>query len=419
VPGLRLAAALPALFAAGAAAAQPHLVEVSEIVGVTHVPATRSRLVGAGVVIFDYDRDGRADLLFADDAGPCHLYRNEPGGDLGFRFREVGLETGLASPCRGLALSILDYDRDGWEDVAVGGAAGVILLRNEAGTFREVTAIAGLGGETSAAALSAADFDRDGYPDLYVGRYVVAPRFPIHGCGANRLYRNRGDGTFEEVAAALGAADEGCTLAAAFLDVDGDGDLDLVVANDFGQFVRPNEILRNDGDRFVATAGPWGAQSRMYAMGFTAGDVDGDGRIDVFFTNIGRNLLLRGGPAGFVDETERFGVGLALQDGKWRSGWGAALADFDLDGMLDLYVAAGFLLAEPPIANAPDQPNTLFAGQPGLFALVAGEGADPRSSRGVAVGDLDGDGVPDLGRRSTSLARPRDFPSLRFTSGAR
>jgi hypothetical protein len=418
IVGMRILAgvALAALLGATPARAQPRLVEVADLVGVRHTAQTENALVGAGVAIFDYDRDGRPDLLFVDDGGPCRLYRNEAGGAIGLFFRDVTEETRLFSLCRGLAVAVLDYDRDGWDDLAIGSARGVTLLRNGAGTFADRTGPAGLGGERAAAVLAAADVDGDGFPDLYVGRYVTAPRFPVHGCGANRLWRNRGDGTFEDVAASLGVDDAGCALAATLLDLDGDGDLDLVVANDFGTLVRPNEIYRNDAGRFTAVGAAWGAALRIYAMGIAVGDVDGDGHLDLYFTNIGRNVLLRGVGPGFADATEAAGVGLAtvVEGGavRWRSSWGTALVDLDLDGWDDLYVASGHILAEPPIANARYQPNALLAGAAGGFAPVPGEGDDARNSRAVAVGDLDGDGAPDV-VVSNILLRAPDAPEPR------
>jgi hypothetical protein len=403
-----------AFVASGSASAQPHLVEVADLVGVQHAPLTRSMLVGAGVAIFDYDRDGRPDLLFADDAGPCHLYHNEPGGALGFTFRDVSQETGIAALCRGFAFAILDYDRDGWDDIAIGTSAGVVLLHNEGGNFVDRSGVAGLGGETAAATLTAADYDRDGYPDLYVGRYVTFPRYPVHTCGANRLYHNRGDGTFEDLSRALGADDTGCALAVSFVDLDGDGALDLFVGNDFGNTVQPTEMLRYDGERFQPMARAWGGALTTYAMGVAFGDVDGDGRLDFVSTNIGRNVLLRATASGFADDTETYGVALATALDTttnvlhWRASWGVALADFDLDGQQDLYIASGYLLAESPIATSLTEPNGLFAGMGDRFALVPGEGDDPKGSRGVAIGDLDGDGVPDIVVSNIATSRDPD-----------
>jgi hypothetical protein len=389
--------------------AQIHFVEVSAEVGVTHVQQTRSQPNAAGIALFDFDNDGRLDALFTEDQAACRLYRNEIAeGPASFRMTDVSEASGIAVSCRGSAAAVIDFDRDGFDDLLIASGRGVVLLANRpspvgggARMFVDRSAVAGFGGEAGAATLSVADFDADGWPDVYVGIYVVSARFPMHGCGRNRLYRNRGDGTFEEVAGVLGADDPGCALAATFVDADGDGFLDLLVANDFGLTVAPSDVLRFDGERFQSVGDAWGATQRMYAMGIAHGDIDGDGRLDFYVTNIGRNVLLRGSGGGFVDTTEEADVGLAtIHEGgrtRFRASWGTALADFDLDGRLDLYVASGYLFAEDAIAVARAEPNVVFAGLGGgRFEAVSGEADDPRGSRGVAIGDLDGDGAPDL-----------------------
>jgi hypothetical protein len=396
-----------------AAQAAPELIDVTALVGVTHEMVADLSLGGA-VAIFDFDGDGRPDLLFTDEQGPCHLYRNQAGGTAGLTFVDVSDATGISQLCNGASAAVaLDYDRDGAVDLAIAGSRGVTLLRNQGGQFRDVTGLAGLGGEWGASSLSAADLDRDGYPELYVGRYIVSYQDPFQVCGRNLLYRNRGDGTFEDLSAQSGADDPGCTLATSLVDVDGDGELDLVVANDFGNLLPPGDVLRGQPaagadplvpePRFSSMGPAWGADLRIYGMGIATGDVDGDGLLDLYVTNIGRNVLLRGLPGGgFVDDTERFGLGAATFDGQsgwtgWRVSWGTALLDLDADGQPELYVGSGYLPSFSPLANPRSQPNLLFTGQPaGGFGAVAGQGGEERVSRGLATGDLDGDGLPDV-----------------------
>ena len=388
--------------------AAPRFIDVSAAVGIDWTLPSRLPPNAAGIALFDYDGDGRLDVLFTDEAA-CRLMRNVPTASApGFRLVDVSLATGLSRACPASAAAVIDDERTGYPSLLLAYSTGVVLLANVPSpgapggrAFVERSASAGLGGEVGAATLSVADYDGDGHPDVYVGRYVVQPRFPHHTCGRNVLYRNRGDGTFEDVAASVGADDAGCALAATFVDLDGDGLLDLFVVNDFGLTVRPNDVLRFDGARFNSVGAALGAADGLYGMGVALGDVNGDGRLDYYVTNIGRNVLRLGTAAGFVDATERAGVALATApDGvgtKFRASWGAAMADFDLDGRQDLYVASGHLLAEAAIGTAHVQANAVFEGHgDGTFTLVADEGAEGRASRGVAIGDLDGDGVPDV-----------------------
>ena len=242
----------------------------------------------------------------------------------------------------GSGAAVLDFDRDGAEDLFVADGVRSILYRNDGrGHFTDVTERAGLAGPDgsgiAATGVAAGDLDGDGYPDL-----VVTNAF-----GPVRLFRNRGDGTFEETTAQSHFGIRGNARSAVLADVDGDGDLDLFVcvtgdyyhqmpdppfdAND----ASPNHLYLNDGSgHFTDASAAWGLASRSrWSLSAFFADYDGDGRADLFFTNdFGlTNLYRNDGGKRFVDVTKRAGAEIRAygMSGTW--------GDFDGDGRLDLY----------------------------------------------------------------------------------
>jgi hypothetical protein len=194
----------------------------------------------------------------------------------------------------------------------------------------------------------------------------------------------------------------------AFLDYDNDGDSDIYVVNDFGGENIPNVLWRNDGPaadggwRFTDVSEATGANPQMYGMGLAAGDYDNDGDLDFNMTDIGRSRFFENRDGQFVEVTDRAGTGRGVipENGEVdRSvGWGALFADFDNDGWLDFYSAAGYLDSDPCSAH-PNQPNALFMNmRDGTFADVSkSSGAnDPGTSREVIAGDFNKDGLVDL-----------------------
>jgi penicillin amidase len=269
-----------------------------------------------------------------------------------------------------------DYDGDGDLDYFVGFRGRLDrLYRNDNGTFTDVALAVGLGDHSETRAAAWGDYDGDGDLDLYVG-YSVNQSTP------NKLYRNDG-GRFVNVARAAGVEDFGTTRQPAWIDLDGDGDLDLFVAwRD-----RPNSLYRNDGGRFTDVAKDLGLADPRKSVGAVWFDMDQDGDLDLFVANQegDANGLFRNDGGRFTDVAEPAGV-----SGKGRSpvlgGVGPAVADYDLDGDLDLFVAN----------YGPDE---LFAndGQ-GRFTDVApalGLAGDTHETT-AAWGDVDNDGDPDL-----------------------
>lgn len=387
--------------------------------------------MGNGAALFDYDRDGRLDLLLLNGCGPQgaslhRLLRQEADG----RFTDVTVGSGLDFTAFGSGVAVGDVDDDGFPDLCLTEYGGVRLLRNDAGRrFRDVTAAAGLTGTGWGTSASFLDFDRDGRLDLVFATYVVydpartchAPDGRREFCGPKdfpgapaALWRNVGGAgqvRFADVSVAsgLGAA-PGAGLGVLCTDFDGDGWDDIFVAND----QQPNRlwINRHDGtftDEAVIRGVAVDALGRPAAnMGVAWGDVDGDGLADLFVTHLDletHTLWQQGPPGTFLDRTAAAGVA-AMRRG---TGFGTVLADFDLDGDLDLTVVNGRVLGGPAAdaAGVPAfwrpyaQPNDLLANDgSGRFTPVEALAPDlcdrPNVARPLCAGDIDDDGDIDL-----------------------
>jgi hypothetical protein len=322
--------------------------------------------MGAGVAFLDYDVDGWDDVAIVHGGSGVVLYRNEGPPD--FTFTDVTPGSGLEGLFRnGVAVAATDVDRDGDPDVFFAERDGLHLYRNDGdGTFVEVTESALPGLPWYASTVAFADLDFDGWTDAYVAGYTLYLSWPFHDCAPSTILHNRGDGTFEDVTDAWGGRDEGCTLAVLASDYDRDGDADLFAANDFGQFSVPDSLLRNDGIGpdgevlFEDVSESSGWSQRLYGMGIATADVNDDGWPDYFTTSIGRDVLLLGSADGtFTDDTEAWSVTSQFGTSQWRATWGTAFLDVEQDGAWDLYVASGYLAAAIEILNDGFQPNLL------------------------------------------------------------
>jgi len=393
---------------------------------------------GSGVAVADYDGDGDEDLylptqqttndwLAGRRPAANALYRNDGDGT----FTEVGREAGVALEAWSAGAYFVDVDNDGDKDLFVTAWGPNVLYRNDGdGTFTDVTAVAGVAGGEGDWSASAAfgDLDGDGDLDLYVTNYceydLRAPpydgtpavwrgievfRGPLGFTGQpDRLYRNDGDGTFTDVSRESGIQDHPALfgLGVVMSDVDGDGDLDIYVANDSTS----NFLWRNEGDlRFENVALLAGVATNEDAkeqagMGVDAADYDDDGRTDLFVTNFSHdwNTLYRNQGNGlFLDASFTAG----LRDSYLPLAWGTRFFDFDNDGWLDLFVANGHIY--PNVDDHPElklgyrQENLLYRnGGDGTLANVvklAGPGmAIVDGTRGAATTDIDRDGDLDL-----------------------
>lgn len=370
--------------------------------------------IGTGAAWFDYDRDGDLDLYVTQGDGANALFRNEGDGT----FTDVAEALGAADAGHaGAGVAVADFDNDGWPDLYLANSDADVLLKNAGGTgFVDVTAAAGFPADERARGTSAAwgDYDRDGFLDLYVTNHMDMRGLSFSS--QDRLYHNAGDGTFADVSDLLGLDQlSGYGFIGGWTDFDNDGDADLLLVSDcpFGRVGRyqPTRLFRNDGGAdplawaFTEVSETVGADHCRHGMGLGAGDYNRDGWIDYFYTNIGKQTTLLTNREGqFVERAEDAGVLVGLNPSdpgapfQGTFSWGSTFFDYDRDGWLDLYVAAGTLSLGTESANDP-QPNVLFhnAGD-GTFTDVtaaSGLGLVGRSRTSV-VGDYDGDGDLDL-----------------------
>ena len=393
--------------------------------------------MGSGLGWIDYNNDGWLDLFCVQDGpvsplsvdGPTptnKLYRNN--GDK--KFTDVTVAVGLARAgfCMGCAVG--DYDNDGFDDLFVTSWGGVVLYHNEPDVqgerrFVDVSSAAGLNNPHWGTSCGWGDVDGDGDLDLYVCNYaeVELAKYPVceHGpkkvifsCApwyfasvSHRLYRNEGDGTFVDVSEASGIAGASPAhgLGVVLTDLDGDGRIDIYVAND----LRPAYLFHNQGDcRFIEKALLSGCAlgssgENIAGMGVDAGDVDGSGRPSLFVTNFhfSQNVLyLNAGGLQFHYGTHRSGLGRPSID---RLGFGTVFCDFNLDGRLDLAVANGHVernAAEVFGAHYAQQAQLFLSRGAGRFQDGSADAGayfrEPRVGRGLACADFDNDGRPDL-----------------------
>lgn len=283
-----------------------------------------------GVAVADFNNDGRLDLFVANVGFPNKLYRNDGDG----RFRDVTRAAGVgggSAPSYSAAWA--DYDRDGWIDLYVANgsqnaaARNFLYHNNGDGTFREVADSAGVGGNEPSLGCAWADYDDDGLPDIFVANFGKA----------DRLYRNNGDGTFTDRAEQTGVAGVANGAGAAWGDFDNDGHLDLYVFNT-NAGASADRLYRNRGDgSFDDVTAEEGLSESGDGESVVWGDFDLDGRLDLFLVNRSdfspqRNRMFRNLGSRFVDITREAGV---AGTGK---GQPAAAADYDGDGALDLFV---------------------------------------------------------------------------------
>jgi hypothetical protein len=326
-------------------------------------------LAAYGAATADVDGDGLLDLFSTGHAG-SNLYLSNGDGT----FRDVAEEVFVkALPTPGAGPLFLDHDNDGDVDLFISTFGDQYLLENRLVpdgrlTFRDVSREARVDRHAVGFSAVAGDVNGDGFPDIYVASYnnyghVIPDRWEAATNGTpNLLFVNQGDGTFREEAESRGAADTRWGYAAAFADVDGDADLDLYAANDFGG---GNSLFINEGGTFIERAGERGVLDQGYAMGASFSDYDNDGDLDLHVTKMsstaGRRILARLSSSELPsrDRLDELASGNALyqntgggvfrnvtsEAGPFAAGWawGGGFADFDNDGWEDLHTPNGFL----------------------------------------------------------------------------
>ena len=402
--------------------------------------------VGAAVSLIDFDGDGALDVYATTSVHgrPNALFRNDGKGG----FVDVAAEVGLAD------LNVVgegcstgsywaDFDRDGDLDVLVTRWGNQVLLRNDGGKFVDVTAEAGLERWMNCNAATWFDFDRDGYPDLFLGGYyredidlwnlsstrIMQESFEYSSNGGrNFLYRNLGNGRFEDATALIQGETKRWTFAVAAADFDGDGWQDLYLANDYG----PEELWLNREGRAFELARDTGLETTSKSgMAVALGDFMNRGELAIYVTNISQpRFLFQGNNLRLNRMRDGGGLPNVASGPEVNCGWswGAQFADLDGDGFQDLVVVNGFVSASrendywynmskiaggfggifEDALNWPAFGELSLSGYERTRVLLNRRGQSFREvgedvgirdvfdGRAIAVGDLDNDGAPDL-----------------------
>lgn len=400
--------------AAGATALDP-LVDVTAAVGLDapHTgfwdmfnPEFAAGYLGVGQAWGDYDQDGWMDLFLTGNQAANTLFRNQAG-----QFTRSPLSDALAIPDTLSGGAVwADYDNDGWPDLYVIAHGANHLFRNDRGArFEDVTAQAGVGDAGKGSSAAWGDFDNDGWLDLFVTNWSCYPECdPVdHSQAADRLYRNRGDGTFEDLSHALDQAKRlGAGFAVAFLDYDNDGDSDIYVVNDELHNPIGNVMWRNDGPGCDAwcwhdASQETGADVRLAGMGIAVGDLDNDQDLDLYFTNmVNAMALLENRDGNFVSRARQAGVAVGPSP---AVGWGTGFIDIDNDGWLDLHLATTkftqITAAAGPEGMHDPYPDRLFHNEGnGTFVDITPTSWERvgEPTMGSAYADFDQDGWMDV-----------------------
>ena len=422
-----------------------HFVHFNGMSGEFYFP----EIMPPGVGLLDIDNDGDLDIYLVQGQllgngttigqallpppGPLpltgRLYRNDlavqADGSRTLRFTDVTDDSRIDAREYGMGVAAGDVDNDGRVDLYLTNLGPNQLFRNNGdGTFRDVSRQSGLDDPGWSVSAAFVDYDRDGWLDLYVGNYVDYSTEADRECPSetgrvgycvpqvyrsqpDRLYRNEGDGSFVDVTAtALGTSTFGPALGVATADFDGDGWLDIFVANDGEE----NQLWMNRRDGTFGDAGLLsgtalnGDGDAEGSMGVDAGDFDNDGDEDLFMTHLTtetNTLYVNDGTGLFEDRSALSGLG---PPSLLSTGFGTAWLDFDNDGWLDILTVNGRVSRTEERANEPfpyDQPKQLFRNLgDGRFEEVTDRAgavfAVSEVGRGAAFGDVDNDGDIDV-----------------------
>lgn len=426
------------------AADVPHFSDITKQAGLTvsHISSADKKYiiesVSGGAGFIDCDNDGKLDAITVNGSSVDRynaggdpmitLYRQEEG----LKFTDITVEAGLTRKGWGMGVAVADFDNDGLQDIYVTGFGGSVLYRNKGSCrFEDVTAKAGVNVDGFPTGAAWADYDRDGFVDLFVPRYVHIdinnlPQFGSNEryctfmgvqvqCGpwgmpgeTDLLFHNKGDGTFEEVSKKAGVSDDKLYfgMQGIWADYDNDGWPDLYVANDAG----PNYLYRNKHDgtfedvSVLSGTAVSGDGHEQGSMGADFGDIDHDGKLDLFVTNFTQEpdtLYWNRGTQGFDDVSVAAGIASPTSP---YVGWGTGFVDFTNSGWDDIFVANGHVYPQmDQVRMGVPYRQRLFLfhnNRDRRFADITHEtGLDKlplKSRRGVAFGDINNDGKVDV-----------------------
>lgn len=392
--------------------------EVSNECGIDYnYPGNDYQEVGAGVTVIDVNNDGWDDVFQSGGVFPSKLWINKKG-----KFIDGTAEYNLDTMKHHFIQSVVagDYDNDGFEDLficnmgklmSLGDSYPPVLLHNINGKRFEPVFQAIFTDLGSFPGASWGDLNNDGFIDLYLLNYVSSmyngydsildERTYIPICGKNFVFLNNGGKGFTEVSDLLGLNNSGCGLAVSFTDFDNDNDMDIILLNDFGEWNHiGNYLYRNNypANTYTDISESMGFYEEFYGMGVGIGDVDNNGWLDYYLTNIGRNYLYENQAGQLVERGIERSIDESLSQGDLKgTSWSGLFFDIENDGDLDLYVAKGYLNSVEKVVVK--DPNKLFLNNGfGEFTDISSTSGcdDSLAHRGAATFDFDHDGDLDI-----------------------
>lgn len=420
-----------------------YFTDVSKGAGINHQFKPYQGTFGGGAAVFDLNNDGFEDVFVAGGMADDKLYLNNKNGTFTDIYATSGLKTKIKYVTQGAVCS--DVNKDGFVDIfittittnnpknLVPRAPNLLFLNNGNNTFKDATKEYGLDKFlTFSTGATFGDINNDGYPDLFVGNYFKEYKGELNimndamivGSGqmANSLlFINKKGKHFDEVTEDYKINFNGFCFGGTFTDYDNDGDLDLIVTNDFGYKATPNLLYENiDGDYFKDVSKGKNMKLPINGMGVTVGDYNNDGWLDYFFTNIRTNqfMINKGADSPFFNNSMKIGTKFSFSSdslGRYLPvSWGCNFADFDNDGDLDLFVSCGCL--NPGVEPNPD---FYFEDSNGHYINKAKEKGllNRWIGRGSVVFDYDNDGDLDLlvvGQKPVSNMPEVDMPTVLY-----
>lgn len=378
--------------------------------------------MGGGAASFDFDNDGDDDIYIVGGQNPDGLFENDGSGN----FINISQSTKISEITSKLMTTSVvtgDIDNDGYREIFVGTMGDAkdgfnamkpnFLLKYNpvTSTFEDIISDSQITDESFCMGGHFFDSNMDGLLDLYIMNYVENPKTIQdggqvvgfdHDCYENKLFINQGDGSFIDLTKDHGLNHEACTLAATSSDLDWDGDPDIIVANDFGKWLVPNQLYENNGAEapYSEISSQSSTDAKMYAMGIGIGDYDEDLDLDFYITNIGKNAFFRNdGDMTFTDVSESLELQNEFTENSLNTtGWGAIMEDFNNDSYIDLFVSNGYVYSVVDVDDE-EQYDELYLGSSNYDFTRATPtcGIDFLGpSRGALFGDWDSDGNLDL-----------------------
>jgi len=403
--------------------------DITQTAGVEHHFEVFEGMFGGGVAVLDFNNDGFEDLYLTGGLQDDQLLQNNGDGTFSNQFKNSGLE--LLSNYATQGVVAADFNRDGWKDLfittitqsnldqKIPRAQNFIFLNQGNGTFQDKSNAFKIDkAATFSTGAAVGDFNLDGYPDLYVGNYFTEYEgglkeisdATIVNAGKTAkgfLYENKNGKKFSNVYSKYGLKHRGFSFGGIFTDFDNDADLDLLINNDFGYKAKPNYLLENKFPKkqFDYVAKEKQLDLRINAMGAATADINNDGWLDYFITNIRFNMMMVSQSDSLTYQNQLEALGMQ----HFAISWGANFADFDQDGDVDLFVSNGDL---NPNCQAMynfyfENIGTGFIEKSGAVGLK-----DYGIGRGSAVFDLENDGDLDLVVINQAPTMPYGPPSI-------